>query len=430
MTGKLVHTTAMSWLLDPEEEMLGPVTDGGRIIARTSPGCWGPMITPDYPSGHEVTRPVGVEGARPGDALALEISGLHILSAATTSGTDAPREGRFDGDPFVGGRCPECGATEPGTYVQGTGPESIRCRACDTPVAPFDLPHGYTMLFDSDRRIGVTVPRPLAEEIARSAAAFSALPQESTQHSPNLLAKADLPGLAATVRPMIGNVGSCPSRAFPSSHNAGDFGGFLVDAPHPHAIRAEELQLRTDGHMDINDVTVGSVVIVPVRVEGAGIYVGDVHAMQGDGEIAGHTTDVSAEVTLDVSLLKGVEVPGPLVLARPEDVPREARPLCGAHRETAQRLADRHGFDLEEPCYPVGFVGSGSNLNEATDCALDRIGRMTGLAHDEVRNRCTLRGAVEIGRLPGVVLVTVALPREMLADMGLWEVIRRHYDPS
>jgi len=33
-------------LLDPKQPMLGPVKDGGYIIANTAPGCWGPMITP------------------------------------------------------------------------------------------------------------------------------------------------------------------------------------------------------------------------------------------------------------------------------------------------------------------------------------------------------------------------------------------------
>lgn len=33
-------------ILDPNEWMLGPVKDGGDIVANTTPGCWGPMITP------------------------------------------------------------------------------------------------------------------------------------------------------------------------------------------------------------------------------------------------------------------------------------------------------------------------------------------------------------------------------------------------
>ena len=33
-------------VLDPNEPMLGPIENGGIIIANTAPGCWGPMITP------------------------------------------------------------------------------------------------------------------------------------------------------------------------------------------------------------------------------------------------------------------------------------------------------------------------------------------------------------------------------------------------
>lgn len=42
-------------IIDPDKKMLGPVRDGGHIMANTSPGCWGPMITPALKGGHEVT---------------------------------------------------------------------------------------------------------------------------------------------------------------------------------------------------------------------------------------------------------------------------------------------------------------------------------------------------------------------------------------
>ena len=50
-------------VLDPEKPMLGPVRDGGHIVSNTAPGCWGPMITPSIRGGHEVTKPVFVNGA-------------------------------------------------------------------------------------------------------------------------------------------------------------------------------------------------------------------------------------------------------------------------------------------------------------------------------------------------------------------------------
>ena len=38
-------------VLDPDAPMLGPVEDGGTIIANTAPDCWGPMITPSLRGG-------------------------------------------------------------------------------------------------------------------------------------------------------------------------------------------------------------------------------------------------------------------------------------------------------------------------------------------------------------------------------------------
>ena len=56
-------------ILDPSQTMEYVVKDGGFIVANTAPGCWGPMITPALKGGHEVTKPVYVEGAEIGDTI-------------------------------------------------------------------------------------------------------------------------------------------------------------------------------------------------------------------------------------------------------------------------------------------------------------------------------------------------------------------------
>ncbi len=50
----------------------------------------------------------------------------------------------------------------------------------------------------------------MAEDIARQAQQFSAIPEGSCQYSSNLLAKGDLSGVLARVRPMVGNIGILP----------------------------------------------------------------------------------------------------------------------------------------------------------------------------------------------------------------------------
>src|ERR1700743_2814266 len=73
-------------LIGPSQAMLGPLADGGTLITGTPPGCWGPMITPAFQGGHEVTQPVAIAGAEVGDAVALKIRRMRVTSLATSSG--------------------------------------------------------------------------------------------------------------------------------------------------------------------------------------------------------------------------------------------------------------------------------------------------------------------------------------------------------
>jgi len=49
--------------------------------------------------------------------------------------------------------------------------------------------------------------------------------------------------------------------------------------------------------------------------------------LQGSGEIAGHTCDVAATVTLQVDVIKQLRNEGPILLPLEEDLPDLARPL-------------------------------------------------------------------------------------------------------
>lgn len=415
-------------VLDPNEPMLGPVKNGGHIVANTTPGCWGPMITPALCGGHEVTKPVYVEGAEVGDAIAIRILSIRQTSVATASGNDEPMEGRFLGDPFVAAKCPNCGATRPETYIEGIGPGAIRCANCGAEVAPFRLDNGYTMVFDDAKTIGLTVNKATAEKVARNGRHYMAVPAGSVQNPIVTLAPHDIVGAVARVRPFLGQLGTTPSIAMPDSHNAGDFGSFLVGAPHEYALTEEQLnEHRTDGHMDINRVREGAIVICPVKVPGGGVYMGDMHAMQGDGEIAGHTTDIAGIVTLQVEVIKGLKLDGPVLLPVAEDLPFEARPLTEEEKARARALARRWGTDEPEEMLPISFVGTGRNLNEATTNGMERAAAVLGVSVPEVMNRATITGAIEIGRHPGVVTVTFLYPARELDRIGIGHLARQQY---
>ncbi|MGI6632344.1 MAG: acetamidase/formamidase family protein [Bacillota bacterium] len=427
-----IHRTSdMVWVLDPSEPFAGPVKNGGTVIATVSPGCWGPMMTPDYPSGHEVTKPVAVEGAEVGDAVVISIKKITVLSRATTSGTDEPQEGHYIGSASIAATCPGCGTVNPATHLEGVGEDAIICDKCGTVVKPFRFGSTYTVLMDDARTVAVTVPPEVAAEIAGKAAEYSALPPRSRQYSANVFARGEMPGVVTPLRPMIGNIGTCPAVAVPSSSNAGDSAVSLVGAPHRYAIEAMDLPALTDGHMDVNEVVEGAVIIAPVKVKGAGIYVGDVHAMMGDGELAGHTADVSAEVVFEVQLLKRSEtdlnLDGPILLPVSGDLPAIVKPRTLEVLTRAEAIAAEHGFPLEERSLPIQVIGTGRNINAATENGLQRMAKITDLPLPEVRNRCTITGQVEIGRLPGVVQISMLVPGSILRRIGLWDIVSKQY---
>jgi formamidase len=407
-------------LLGPDVEMLGPVADGGYIVWNPAPGCWGPMITPAIRGGHEVCRPVAVDGAQVGDAIAIRIKDIAVTSVATASGNDQPMEGRFNGDPYCAAVCAGCGTEWPETRLEGIGQGSVRCATCGADATPFTFTNGYTIAFDDRRRVGVTLPGEQAQALARDAARAAALPEHSIQNPILTFAPHDIVALATRLRPFLGQLGTSPSATIPDSHNAGDFGAFLVGAPHRYAMDAQELQRhKTDGHLDVDAVRAGAVLICPVKLPGGGVYLGDMHALQGDGEIAGHTADVSGTVTLQVEVLKGLAIDGPVLFPVAEDLPFLARPLSADEREQALALARRHGMSELEESLPISVIGTGPDLNSATENGLARAAQLLEMSVPEVMNRATISGAIEIGRHPGVVQVTFRAPVDRLEACGL-----------
>jgi acetamidase/formamidase len=416
-------------LVGPEQEWAGTVADGGTVRTHTPPACWGPMITPEFRGGHEVTRPIRVENAAPGDAIAVHIRDVTVTSVATSTGSMAEREGAFGDDPFVDHRCPECGTAWPETVVEGTGEDAIRCAECGANASSFGFEYGYTVAFDDDRTVGLTVGEAGASDLADRAAEAMALPEHSRQH-PILLYKPDeMPGTLGHLRPFVGNIGTTPPREFPDSHNAGDFGQFLIGADHDWGLPDEAaLEARTDGHMDSNDVRPGAVLICPVKVDGGGLYVGDLHANQGDGELSLHTTDVSGRTELEVHVIEDLDIDGPLLLPNVEDLPDIATPYTDTERAAGAALADEYDVDEVADAGPIQVIGSGATINDATDNAFARAGDLLDMTEGEVRARCTFTGGVEIARLPGVVQLSMLAPMDRLDDVGLGDVVRAQYD--
>lgn len=94
--------------------------------------------------------------------------------------------------------------------------------------------------------------------------------------------------------PMIGVIGTAP---------AGE--GVTTDTPREHG-----------GNMDCRKIVAGSVLYLPVHVEGALLSMGDLHALMGDGEVLICGLETGGEVTVRVTVLKGVSLPTPFLSCR------------------------------------------------------------------------------------------------------------------
>jgi amidase len=95
------------------------------------------------------------------------------------------------------------------------------------------------------------------------------------------------------LRPMLGCVAVAPgsAQAAPGTGDSGRYGG----------------------NMDFNEIVEGATVYLPVRVPGALLYVGDGHALQGDGELNGNALETSMDVEITVDVIAGKRIAGPRV---------------------------------------------------------------------------------------------------------------------
>jgi hypothetical protein len=110
-----------------------------------------------------------------------------------------------------------------------------------------------------------------------------------------------------------------------------------------------------------------------------------------------------------------------------EDLPLLARPLSDQERTRARALAARWGLADVEDSAPISVIGTGPDLNAATDNGLERAAALLDLSVPEVKNRATITGAVQIGRHPGVVRVTFRAPMDALERRGLARYARELY---
>jgi amidase len=243
--------------------------------------------------GNQITGPVAVRGARPGDALAVTIEAIDV---------------------------------EPAGWAGGL--------AHVNPLAPG------------------RVQRPLGRRVAV---------RDGQVHFSDRFV---LP-----LRPMIGCLGTAPAlepgATPPTSGQVGRFGG----------------------NMDQPIVAAGATVILPVAVPDALLYAGDIHAVQGDGELSGVGLEIAATVRLRIELLPGAAPSWPwalwadriAVMTADEDFVAARREACEAMVTALERS---FGIEAAEAMALLSVAGD------------MRMGQTMG------RGPMTLR--LELPRFPGL----------------------------
>lgn len=143
------------------------------------------------------------------------------------------------------------------------------------------------------------------------------------------------------IQPMVGVLGVAPVH-----------GAVLTVDNGPHG-----------GNLDVQEIGPGNTVLFPITRDGAMLYVGDCHALQGDGECVGMgATEIGARVTLRVELR---DKPSRMSWPRIETPTHIATLGCARPLEDAMRiafeqmvywLADEHGFTDAEAYMFLGQV--------------------------------------------------------------------------
>lgn len=148
-------------------------------------------------------------------------------------------------------------------------------------------------------------------------------------------------GIHIPLRKMIGVIGTAPANE-----------GINTGTPHDHG-----------GNLDTTRMTEGSILYLPVNVEGALLAMGDLHATMGDGEIMGAGLEIAGEVTVKVEVLRDFNLPLPLIETDELWVTLGSRETL----EEASQVAIDHMTNL---------------IIEVSDLTLNQAGMLLSLAGD------------------------------------------------
>lgn len=163
------------------------------------------------------------------------------------------------------------------------------------------------------------------------------------------------------------------------------FIGTLGVAPEREVVTSLDGQGPWGGNLDIRDFAVGHRIMLPVYHPGALLYVGDVHASQGDTEFTGTAAETKSTVRLKLELVKKKRIPW-VRIDKPESLVciRADRPLeCAVEAATTDLmdwLITEYGFSATD-AYCLVSTCPDFRINVYQMC---KIGKLSFVAGAEI----------------------------------------------
>ena len=157
------------------------------------------------------------------------------------------------------------------------------------------------------------------------------------------------------------------------------FPGTIGVAPDEEGEQSVVNPRRVGGNMDTRDISVGTVLFLPVEVPGALLSVGDTHAAQGDGEVCGTAIESPMDVTVKIELEKDVNL----------QFPRFTTP------GPATREIDSKGYEVTMGVGPDLMASAVNAVNNMVDFISDNY----KMSPEEAYMLCSVCGSLRISEI-------------------------------
>lgn len=153
--------------------------------------------------------------------------------------------------------------------------------------------------------------------------------------------------LTLDIEPMIGVIGTAPlDGSIPNS------------TPGAHG-----------SNMDCNKIGKGSVLYLPVNVEGALLSMGDIHALMGDGEVFICGLETAGEITVRVSVVKDTKLPTPFLVSGDKVMTIQSALTL----DEASRMAANEMFAWIQDAFPIDGLNAGMLMSLQANLVICQI---------------------------------------------------------